>query len=60
MKMVAVSTAVSFTPKYLANMTMDEMQMAEALSEKATAAPMLRSVYCIKGLRNSTSEPLQT
>ena len=58
--MVTVKTVVSLPPKYLASITMEEMQTADELREKAMAAPMLRSVYCIRGLRNSTSVPLQT
>src|SRR5574344_642776 len=55
--MLAVSSAAMRLPRYLASITMDDTQRAELLSEKAMALPRLRSVYCRKGLRKSTSAP---
>ena len=44
-QITAVSRPATRFPKYFANITMDEIQIAEELSENAIALPMLKSVY---------------
>ena len=44
-QITAVSRPATRFPKYFANITMDEIQIAEELSENAIALPMFKSVY---------------
>lgn len=69
MKFMAIDIAMTSTqitpvikpvtrfPKYLAIITMDDMQMADELNENAIALPMLISVYCKNGFKKRTSAP---
>lgn len=52
-----VSSPAIRLPRYFESITIDEMQMADELSENAIALPMFMSVYCRNGLRNITSAP---
>ena len=59
--MIMVTSAmVRLRPINLTSMAMEDAHTAEADSEKAMALPMLRSVYCMSGLRKIISVPLHT